>query len=253
MDAPLSPLAVDPPAPRDKPVGRGRQVACAACAMHPLCHPLSAAEGWLAAVQTRRKLARGEKLYRAGAPQSSLYAVRAGFLKACAPNGEGGRFIVRFLLPGDAAGLDAFATGTHPTEAVALEDSQVCEIPRYRAEILAEGIPSLGAQLRKLIGGELARSQEHGALLTRHAASDRVARFLVDMSRRWGERGYSRTSFRLPMRRQEIGEHLGLTMETVSRVLSDFQARGLIRLARGAVEIRAGDVLRDCLVEIEPA
>ena len=245
MDLPVNPAPLEPPPTTDKPAMRGRQVACTACAMHPLCYPLSAAEGWLNAVQTRRRLARGERLYRAGSPQSALYAVRAGFLKACAPGPDGGRFIVRFLLPGDAAGLDAFGTGVHPTEAVALEDCQVCEIPRYRAEILAEGIPSLGAQLRKLIGGELARSQEHASLLTRHAASERVSRFLVDLSRRWGERGYSRSAFRLPMRRQEIGEHLGLTMETVSRILSDFQSRGWIRLSRGGVEILSDAMLRD--------
>jgi CRP/FNR family transcriptional regulator len=243
MDLTVSMTSLESPPEREKPALRGKQVACTACAMHPLCHPLSAAEGWLAAVQTRRRLARGEKLYRAGSPQTALYAVRAGFLKACAPNGDGGSFIVRFLLPGDAAGLDAFGTGVHPTEAVALEDCQVCEIPRYRAEILAEGIPTLGAQLRKLIGRELARSQEHSALLTRHAAADRVARFLLDLSRRWDERGYSRAAFRLPMRRQEIGEHLGLTMETVSRILSDFQARGWIVLTRGGVEIRSTEAL----------
>jgi CRP/FNR family transcriptional regulator len=242
MDIPVSAPPAEAPAPQKGPV-RGRQVACTSCAMHPICYPLSAAEGWLNSAQARRRLARGERLYRAGSPQTAIYAVRAGFLKACAPNGDGSRFIVRFLLPGDAAGLDAFATGIHPTEAVALEDCQVCEIPRYRAEILAEGIPSLGAQLRRLIGGELARSQEHAALLTRHAASERVAHFLLDMSRRWGERGYSRSAFRLPMRRQEIGEHLGLTMETVSRILSEFQSRGWIRLSPGGVETLPGAML----------
>ena len=247
MDIPVAATAPIPAiAPREKAPARGRQVACASCALHPLCHPLSAAEGWLAAVQTRRRVARGERLFRAGAPQTALYAIRAGFLKACAPNPDGSRFIVRFLLPGDAPGLDAFATGAHPTEAIALEDSVVCEVPRYRAEILAEGIPSLGAQLRQLLGRELARSQEHAALRTRHAAAERVERFLLDLSRRWGERGYSRTAFRLPMRRQEIGEHLGLTMETVSRIFSDFQSRGWIRLTRGGVEIRGGPLLAEC-------
>lgn len=237
MDVSVVSSQIDTSAPDAPSAPRGRQVACTACAMHPLCYPLSAAEGWLNAVQSRRRLARGERLYRAGSPHTALYAVRAGFLKACAPGPDGGRFVVRFLLPGDAAGLDAFGAGVHPTEAIALEDCQVCEIPRQRAEILAEGIPAIGAQLRKLIGAELARSQEHASLLTRHAAAERVARFLLDLSRRWDERGYSRSAFRLPMRRQEIGEHLGLTMETVSRILSDFQARGWIRLARGGVEL----------------
>lgn len=253
MDLPIATSSVEPPHAREKAAARGKQVACTACAMHPLCHPLSAAEDWLAAVQARRRLARGEKLYRAGSPQTALYAVRAGFLKACAPNGDGGTFIVRFLLPGDAAGLDAFGEGVHPTEAVALEDCQVCEIPRHRAEILAEGIPTLGAQLRRLIGRELTHSQEHSALLTRHAAADRVAHFLLDMSRRWDERGYSRAAFRLPMRRQEIGEHLGLTMETVSRILSDFQSRGWIALTRGGVEIRSTEALDRLLEPSETA
>jgi CRP/FNR family transcriptional regulator, anaerobic regulatory protein len=250
MDLSVPTLPVESSRVRDKAAARGRQVACTACAMHPLCHPLSTAEDWLGSVQARRRLARGEKLYRAGSPQTALYAVRAGFLKACAPDGDGGTFIVRFLLPGDAAGLDAFAEGMHPTDAVALEDCQVCEIPRHRAEILAEGIPSLGAQLRRLIGRELTHSQEHSAILTRHAAADRVAHFLLDLSRRWDERGYSRAAFRLPMRRQEIAEHLGLTMETVSRILSDFQARGWVALTRGGVDIRSAEALERLL---EPA
>ncbi len=244
MDGPVS-----SPAPGTQEAGRipARQVACGSCAMHRLCHPLSAAEGWLAAVQARRRLARGQRLFRAGAPQSAIYAVRAGFLKACASDGMGGSFIVRFLLPGDAVGLDAFGSGAHSTEAIALEDCQVCEIPRFRAEILAEGIPSVGAELRSLIAGELTRSQAHAALLMRHGAAERVAHFLLEMSGRWEERGYSPASFRLPMRRSEIGEHLGLTMETVSRVLSDFQSRDWVRLTRGAVAIRAMDRLRECV------
>ena len=253
MDMPVATPSADSRPVRDKAPARGKQVACTACAMHPLCHPLSEAEDWLGSVQARRRLARGEKLYRAGTPQTALYAVRAGFLKACAPDGDGGTFIVRFLLPGDAAGLDAFGEGVHPTEAVALEDCQVCEIPRQRAEILAEGIPSLGAQLRRLIGRELTHAQEHSAILTRHAAADRVAHFLLDLSRRWDERGYSRAAFRLPMRRQEVGEHLGLTMETVSRILSDFQSRGWIALTRGGVEIRSTDALARLLEPAEAA
>ena len=89
MDLTVSMTSLESSPEREKPPLRGKQVACTACAMHPLCHPLSAAEGWLAAVQTRRRLARGEKLYRAGSPQAALYAVRAGFLKACAPDGDG--------------------------------------------------------------------------------------------------------------------------------------------------------------------
>ncbi len=219
--------------------------------MHRLCHPL-AGDTSFPAVQARRRLARGQRLFRSGAPQSAIYAVRAGFLKACSPDGNGGQFIVRFLLPGDAAGLDALATGVHQTEAVALEDCQVCEIPRFRAEILAEGVPSVGAELRGMIASELARAQVHGAVLARRGAPERVAHFLLELSSRWAERGFSASAFRLPMRRGEIGAHLGLTMETVSRVLSDFQSRGWIHLARGGVQIREDERLRECLQAAPP-
>lgn len=70
------------------------------------------------------------------------------------------------------------------------------------------------------------------------AAEQGIARFLLDLGCRWLERGYSASAFPLPMSRREIGEHLGRSAETMSRALSQFQARGWIRLQRHAVEIR---------------
>ena len=213
------------------------QVACGACGMNPLCHPSPPTPGSPAAVECRRRLAAGEVLFAAGAPRRAVYALRAGFLKATAPDGAGGEHIVRFLLPGDVVGLDGFATGTHQSSAVALGDCEVCEIPAYRAEILSDFSSRIGAHLRALVARDLARTQEHAAALARLTAIQRVAMLLREFSRRWSERGYSGSAFRLPMGRREIGEHLGLTMETVSRILSAMRARGWIRLSRGGVEI----------------
>lgn len=215
------------------------QVACAVCAFNPLCHPRSIPAGAPSPVETRRRLRAGEVLFREGAPHSAIYAVRAGFLKSSV--GAAGRttHVVRFLLPGDVAGLEGYAAGSHECNAVALSDCEVCEIPAYRAEILADFNPGVGAHLRRLIARELAQSREHIAALAGLDIRARVGRFLVELGRRWLERGYSASAFMLPMRRRDIAAHLALTPESLSRVLAEFRERGWIRLSGRALEIVA--------------
>ena len=224
----------------------GNQVACATCVMSPLCNSRAAANGGPAPVECRRRFATGERIYAAGAPRDTVYAIRAGTAQVSLNDGHGSH-VVRFLLPGDAAGLDAFAGGNHANEAVALEDCEVCVIPAYRAEILGKHSEATCAQLRAIMARSLADTEMHAAMLARLAAPQRVARFLLDLSQRWQERGFSATSFRLPMGRRAIGQHLGLTTETVSRVLSDFQAHGWIELPWREVRLVQPDKLREVL------
>ena len=222
----------------------GGQVACATCAVRALCDSRAVANGAPSPVECRRRLERGEQLYAVGSPRDTLYALRAGFVKIVVPDATG-HHIVRFLLPGDVAALDAFAGGKHVTAAVALEECEVCVIPASRLDLLAECNPVVGKVELALLASELAQADCHGAAMARLTAAQRVARFLLDLSRRWSQRGFSGTRFRLPMGRREIGDHLGLTMETVSRVLSDFRERGLIRLPRNEVELLDPDKLRE--------
>jgi CRP/FNR family transcriptional regulator, anaerobic regulatory protein len=216
----------------------GAQVACGSCVMNPLCHSRAVAGGSPSPVAFHWRLDRGAKLYAVGSPRDSLYALRAGFLKVVVPDAAGCH-IVRFLLPGDVAALDAFAGGVHVTEAIALEDCEVCVIPAERIDLLAACNRTVGKLELTLLAAGLADADCHGAAIARLTASQRVARFLLDLSHRWGERGFSAKRFRLPMGRREIGDHLGLTMETVSRVLSDLRGRGIIALPRNEIEIRA--------------
>jgi CRP/FNR family transcriptional regulator, anaerobic regulatory protein len=221
----------------------GAQVACGSCAMNPLCHSRAVAAGSPSPVAFHWRLERGGKLYTVGSRRDRLYALRAGFLKVVVPD-ISGCHIVRFLLPGDVAALDAFAGGVHVTEAVALEDCEVCVIPAERIDLLAACNGGVGKLELALLAAGLADADCHGAAVARLTASQRVARFLLDLSRRWSERGFSAARFRLPMGRREIGEHLGLTMETVSRVLSGLRERGIIALPRNEIEIRLPDALR---------
>lgn len=220
--------------------------------MSPLCQAHAAESGGLPLAGTHCRLEPGDRLLSAGMPFTSIYAVCAGFLQVTAPDGAGGRHIVRLLLPGDAAGLDGFAGGIHHGETVALEDCEVCPIPASRASSIADRDGRVAAYLRTLLAQELVEARSHAAAVARLTARQRVASLILALSRRWAERGFSGSAFRLPMGRREIGEHLGLTMETVSRILSDFKSRGWIRLPRRGIEIACPDMLAQVLESTRP-
>ena len=156
----------------------GNQVACASCVMSPLCNSRAVGNGAPSPVECRRRVAAGERIYAAGSPRNTDYALRAGFAQIATNEGHGPH-IVRFLLPGDAAGLDAFAGGEHRNEAVALEDSEVCLIPAYRAEVLGKYHEATCSRLRALLAEQLADGEAHAAMLARLSAPQRVARFLL--------------------------------------------------------------------------
>ena len=228
------------------------QVACATCVMSPLCNSRAVANGAPSPVECRRRIAAGTPIYSAGSPRNTIYALRAGTAQVSVDDGHGAH-VVRFLLPGDAAGLDAFAAGKHANEATALEDCEVCVIPAYRAEVLGKYSEATCSQLRSMLSESLAETEMHAAMLSRLAAAQRVARFLLELSRRWQERGFSPVSFKLPMGRRAIGQHLALTTETVSRVLSHFQASGWIELPWREVRLIAPDKLLELLAPVPAA
>jgi CRP/FNR family transcriptional regulator len=228
---------------------RFKQIVCTVCEMGPFCQTGSSVDGTPACVDRRVRLSRGEVLYRDGSPLGSVYAVRAGFLKCSAPKNGGARHILRFLLPGDVAGLDALGTGIHMTDAVALDDCEVCAVPMTRAQLLADTRSTLAAHLRSLLAREISEAQQHASALATLTARQRIAGFVLELSSRWAARGYSPVSFRFPMSRRDIGNHLGLTIETVSRTLSEFRHLGWIDLTGRAIQIRDTGALRTCAAE----
>jgi CRP/FNR family transcriptional regulator len=227
-------------------------VACAACALRKFCFASVGAEGAVAAqvpLVHRRRLRAGEKLFTKGSPLQSLYAVRAGFLKTCAVLPNGDHRILGFHIMGDVIGLDALATGMHPTEAVALNGCEVCEIPTDRAERLMAGRNSVAVHFRQLLSEQIAGAGERIVALGALSARQRVAQFLLDLSERWAARGYSPNEFDLCLTRKEIGSYLGLTFETVSRTLSFFDAQEWVAVDGRHVRIRDHGALRATLVE----
>lgn len=191
----------------------------------------------------RHRIARDTHLYRIGQPFTSLYAVRFGHLKTAQTDRRGAQQVTGFAMSGDLLGLDAIAGGRHACDAVALEDSEVCEIPFARLQDLFCKLPPLLQQFHCVMSQEIQREQAAMLVLGNMRAEQRFACFLLNLSARYAERGYSPVSFQLRMSRDDIGGYLGLTIESVSRLVAKFRNNGWIRLDNRNLEILDRDSL----------
>ena len=221
---------------------------CSTCSLRELCLPAGLDPDELAQVDRmvnrRQPVKRGDYLYRAGAELRSLYAIRTGFMKSCVLYEDGREQVAGFHMMGDLMGLDAISSDRHMCDAVALEDSEVCEIPFAVLERLSREIPSLLSHFNRIMSREIVRDYGVMLVLGSMRAEERLAAFLLNLSQRFAARGYSPLEFHLRMTREEIGSYLGLKLETISRVLSHFQDEGLIVVRNKRIRITDMDALR---------
>jgi CRP/FNR family transcriptional regulator len=196
--------------------------------MHQLCLPMGLGDTDLEKLDQiigrRRKVRKDTLLYRMDDPFTNLYAVRLGHFKTYQITPSGEQQITGFQMAGELLGMDAISTDQHHCDAMALEDSEVCEIPFPRLEELFGTIPTL--------------------LHHFHRMMQRFAAFLVNLASRYAARGYSSTAFQLRMSREEIGNYLGLTIESISRLLSRLKRQGLLRVANREIELLQPERLR---------
>lgn len=224
------------------------KIACSTCNLRELCLPLGLGlheiEKLEGLVATRKKIKRGDSLFRAGDRFDALFAVRLGFLKSTVISNDGREQVTGFHMAGEIVGLDGISSETHSCDTVALEDTEVCVIPYDRLEEVATAVPVLRNHFHKVMSREIVR--EHGVMLLLGSmhAEERLAAFLLNLSQRFETRGYSRTEFVLRMTRAEIGSFLGLKLETVSRVLSRFAQEGVIDINQKHVRIVDPEGLR---------
>jgi CRP/FNR family transcriptional regulator len=223
------------------------QSRCAGCALRELCLSTGLAEGdmqRLDRIMTRRRVAKGDVLYHMDDKFSSVYAVRLGHFKTYQVSTDGIEQITGFQMAGELLGMDGIGTDRHSSYAVALEDSEVCEIPFNRLEELFAEIPTLMRHFHRTMSREITRDQSAMLLLGNMQAEQRFAAFLVNLSTRYKTRGYSATSFQLRMSREEIGNYLGLTIESISRLLSKFKKMEWINVDKREITINDLDTLK---------
>jgi CRP/FNR family transcriptional regulator len=206
--------------------------ACSNCSLKQLCLPLGISHEDMkqldGIIKRRRPLARGNNVFRLGDEFRALYAIRCGSVKTYTITEDGSEQITGFHLPGEIIGLEAIGSGQHHCGAKTLETTSVCEIPFRRLEELSGSIPGLGGQLLRIMSREILADEQLLILLGKKSAEERLASLLLSLSTRFGERGFSSREFHLSMSRNDIGNYLGLAVETVSRLFTRFQQQGLI-------------------------
>ncbi len=194
-----------------------------------------------------RNLKQGEHLFRAGNDFHFFYVLNAGFAKTCHVSADGREQTTGFHLRGDILGLEAVATGTYSVDAIALDICDVLSIPYDAVITHGQRNPDLIRELHRAFGSEIRSDRDLMLNIGSLPAEGRVAAFLLEMSQRFGARGFSPTALQLRLTRQEIGSLLGLKLETVSRTFSRFAKLGLITVHLREIELLDFDGLRDII------
>ena len=222
---------------------------CQQCGIYRLCLPMGLSTGDMDQldniIKRRRPLEKGEHLYREGEDFNSLFALRSGSVKTYINSEEGEEHVIGFKMPGDLLGMSGINGGHYTSSAKALETSSICEIPFEQLEKLGAEIPGLQHHLMEIMSREI--QEEHGkiALCNKMPAEARLASILLTLSHRFQERGFSSKDFYLSMSRSDIANMLGLAVETVSRLFTQFQEQGLLKVERKHIQLLDAEALAE--------
>lgn len=186
----------------------------------------------------------GQRVHTIGQPFDTLYIVHSGFLKTVLIDEFGNEQVLSFPMKGDLFGVDGIHTKRYASEAVALSNCDLILLPFKKLTTLGRMHVEFEHAMYSVMSRELVREQAMVSMLGALSAEARVARFLVSLSERYAEMGYSSKLFNLRMTRHEIGSYLGLTLETVSRTLSAFNEIGYITVDQRSIGIKDTEALR---------
>ena len=176
----------------------------------------------------------GVHIFREGDPFEAIAAVRAGTVKTYVTSRDGHEQVLDFHLPGEVIGLNAIDGDRYPCNAVALDTVMLCRFSFPRISVLAARLPGLQQHLFRLMSRDIGRAS---LLAGDYSADQRMAAFLVGLSRRLSTRGFSPDRFQLTMARTDIANYLRLAPETVSRVLKRFHDDGLLQVDRRELQL----------------
>jgi CRP-like cAMP-binding protein len=182
-------------------------------------------------IGTRWRFARNQEIYGQGESEGCWYKVISGTVRISKLRADGRRHVAEFCFSGDGFGLESGTERSFSAEAV--EDLTLMRYPRAATERLAEGNPAVARLLRDMTLKSLMVAQARLMILARMTATERVVSFLLELS----ERNDDEKCIELPMGRCDIGDYLGLTIETVCRVLSDLRRRGVIEVSPHSITL----------------
>ena len=222
-------------------------IACTNCGVYKLCQPVGlngADMALLDNIFNRMEVyKRGQVLFRPGDRFDYVYAIRSGTVKTSVSSDDGRVQITGFHIAGELLGLSALASEKYNCEARALETLSVCKVNAAHLNELAQTTPSIQYQMLKIMSTQIHQNEELMHLLGTRRAEERLAAYLLVLSRRFASRNYSPTQFRLSMSRKDIGSYLGMAEETVIRILTRFSEDGLITTERRNIHLKDIDRL----------
>lgn len=223
------------------------QVSCNNCNLGAICLPRGLSKKEVNAlslvVTNNTVLQKGEYIYRQDDLFKSLIAIKSGSAKLVTTDSLGNQHLLNILLPGELIGFDGLYQNSYSCSVIALETTNYCALPADKFTQLYTKTPNAARELFKH-SSELINEYQSRIVSNRYPAEEKIAKFLVNLSDRLKKRGLSPVDFDLLLTRQEIGDHLGLTMETVSRMLKQFHNDELIIVQRKHVQIQNLSALR---------
>ena len=223
--------------------------ACEECRVRELCLPTQLDKEAVGLVddlvRRREPLNKGDYLYRTGDKFRGIYAIQYGALKTYGITMDGREQITGFHMAGEVVGLDAIDGNVHPCNAVALEKTEVCQLPFDELQNLSRNVHGLLHNLSRIMSREILREEHVLLMLGGTSAEQRIARFLLNLHKRMLERNPNTDQFRLCMSRQDISNYLGLALETVSRQFTQFQERGLLDIRNRNIRILRTEQLQE--------
>jgi CRP/FNR family transcriptional regulator, anaerobic regulatory protein len=215
---------------------------CSSCNLQELCLPrglgLEDMEKLDHVIKGSRPIHKGKHIFRGDDGFEAFYAVRSGSVKVYILNESGEEQIIGFYFPGEILGFDAIEEHKHSCSAVALETTTVCSIPYEKINEISAQVPNLQDQMFRLMSRELSKENKLLLTINKRSAEERLATFLVSLSSRFHKLGYSAKEYNLSMSRQDIGNYLGLTIETVSRLFTKFQRNGLMDIDKKKISLK---------------
>lgn len=218
-----------------------KAVTCHDCGVYNLCAPFGVDEDVDAVldgiIKRRATFRRGDVIFAMGQPFESVYAIKSGSVKTFVSTDDGRIQVTGFHVAGELLGMNAISSGIYTSEARALETTNVCEVAVERLDELARRTPSLQRTLIRIMSDEIEHHQELMLLLGKKTADERVATYLLGLSRRFAKRNFSPTQYHLSMSRGDIGNYLGIAEETVCRIFTRFEDEGLVTIRHRHVQL----------------
>ena len=222
-------------------------ISCDGCSLSTVCIPNGLSKDELIelekTIDKTQKVKKKDHIFSSHEKIDGIYAVKSGSIKTSISNEEGQEQVLEFHLPGDLLGFDAFNTGSHTCDAIALEDTLLCKIPIAVFDDLCEKLPGLRRELRHQVGKEIDHNQRLLLSLGQQQTDERLATCLIQLSRHYQSRGFSYQEFTLPMPRQDLANYLGMAVETLSRIISRMTEQGIIKVERRTIMISNLDKL----------